>query len=71
LNLNNINTMQVTITIPHNIINRCLANGWSEDETRVLFVKYLDAITNDDYNQFEINFETWLEDLDEEELGLE
>ena len=61
--------MQVLVTIPKNIINKCLQNGWEEQEIKVLFSEYLSQVTQDDYNQFEFNFETWLEDLDEEELG--
>lgn len=60
--------MQVTITIPQNIINTCQECGWEEQEIAILFKAFLNRVVEHPYNQFEIDFEGWLEDQDEEEL---
>jgi hypothetical protein len=60
--------MQVTINIPEGIIRTCLECGWNEEQTKKVFVEYLGEITQHPYNQFEINFDEWINDEDNEEF---
>jgi hypothetical protein len=60
--------MEVAITIPQNIIDTCKECGWEEQEIAVLFKKYLVAIFEGPYGNFEQDFQIWLEDLNEEEM---
>ena len=59
--------MNVVVKIPQKSIDSCLQMGWDEDEIKDLFQQYLYELVNQGYDQFQINFETWLQDLDEEE----
>jgi len=61
--------MTIEIKIPQNIINKCTECGWGEQEIKVHFATYLSEVMNHPYGHFEQDFETWLEDLDEEELS--
>ena len=53
--------MKVEITIPQSIINTCKECGWDEQQTKPIFLAYLNEITVHPYNQFEIDFENWIE----------
>ena len=58
--------MTMEIKIPQNIINKCTECGWGEQEIKVHFATYLSEVMNHPYGHFEQDFETWLQDLDEE-----
>jgi hypothetical protein len=60
--------MQVTINIPEGIIQTCKECEWNEEQTKKVFVEYLREITQHPYNQFEINFDEWINDEDNEEF---
>ena len=60
--------MQVTINIPEGIIQTCKECGWNEEQTKKVFSEYLGEITQHPYNQFEINFDEWINDEDNEEF---
>lgn len=60
--------MIIKIEIPENIV-RCLEDcELSKTESINVITSYINNIMNDDYSQFQINFEQWLEDLDEQEF---
>ena len=61
--------MTIEIKIPQNIINKCTECGWGEQEIKVHFASYLSEVMNHPYGHFEQDFETWLQDLDEEEFN--
>ena len=52
--------MQITITIPQGIINTCKEYGWDENQTKTIFLAYLEEITNHPYNHFQIEFDNWI-----------
>jgi hypothetical protein len=56
--------MKVEITIPSSIVNTCVGCGWNEKQTEAVFLSYLNEITSHPYNQFEIDFENWIQDED-------
>lgn len=57
--------MQVTITIPQNIIDVLTQRGWDKQEVAVLFKTFVEQSSMG----LEIDFCEWVEDQDEEELG--
>ena len=61
--------MTIEIKIPQDIINKCTECGWGEQEIKVHFASYLSEVMNHPYNHFQQDFQTWLEDLDEEEVA--
>ena len=58
--------MTIEIKIPQNIINKCTECGWGEQEIKVHFATYLSEVMNHPYGHFEQDFQTWLQDLDED-----
>jgi hypothetical protein len=60
--------MQVTINIPEGIIRTCKECEWNEEQTKKVFLEYIQAITHHPYNQFEVDFDEWLNDEDNEEF---
>lgn len=60
--------MQVTINIPEGIIQTCKECGWNEEQTKKVFVEYLQEVTSHLYNQFEIDFDNWINDEDTQEF---
>jgi hypothetical protein len=60
--------MKVIIEIPQNIIKLCLDNDFEEKTIQVLFQTFLKKITQDSYNQFETEFDNWLQDIDDLEM---
>ena len=61
--------MTIEIKIPQDIINKCTECGWGEQEIKVHFASYLSEVMNHPYNHFQQDFQTWLQDLDEEEVN--
>ncbi len=61
--------MQVTITIPQNIIDQCAECGWNETQTKAVFQEFVSALMDNGYGQFETDFDIWLNDLDDSELA--
>jgi len=57
--------MQVTITIPQNIIDVLTERGWDREEVVVLFKTFVEQSSMG----LEIDFCEWVEDQDEEQLG--
>lgn len=57
--------MEVTITIPQNIIDVLTERGWDKGEVSVLFKTFVEQSSAG----LEIDFCEWVEDQDEEELG--
>jgi hypothetical protein len=60
--------MQVTVNIPEGIIRTCSKCGWNEKQTKEVFVEYLQEVTSHLYNQFEIDFDNWINDEDTQEF---
>jgi hypothetical protein len=60
--------MQVTINIPEGIIRTCSKCGWNKEQTKKVFVEYLQEVTSHLYNQFEIDFDNWINDEDTQEF---
>lgn len=52
--------MEVTIKIPQSIINTCKECKWDEQQTKAIFLAYLDDIMQHPYNQFKIDFDNWI-----------
>jgi hypothetical protein len=57
--------MQVTITIPQNIIDVLTERGWDKEEVAILFKTFVEQSSMG----LEIDFCEWVEDQDEEQLG--
>jgi hypothetical protein len=52
--------MVVEITIPQGIINICKECGWNENQTKAIFLAYVEEVTDHPYNHFEIEFDNWI-----------
>lgn len=57
--------MQVSITIPQNIIDVLTQRGWDKEEVAVLFKTFVENYSM----ELEIDFCEWVEDQDEEQLA--
>jgi hypothetical protein len=60
--------MQITIKIPERIIQLCKECGWDEEQTKKVFIEYLGDIFENPYNHFEIDFDNWVNDEDNQEF---
>jgi hypothetical protein len=61
--------MTIKIDIPENIVTTLNECGYSKPQTANIFKTYLTEVMSDMYGQFEINFDAWLEEQEEEELN--
>ncbi len=60
--------MKVIIEIPQNIVKLGLDNNFEEKTIQALFQAFFEEITQDSYNQFETDFDNWLQDIEDEEI---
>lgn len=60
--------MTIQVKVPQNLIDACIKKGWSSFETQNNFKRYISEVMNDNQGDFEQDFSTWLEDLNEEDM---
>ena len=60
--------MTIQVKVPQNLIDACTKKGWSSFETQNNFKRYISEVMNDNQGDFEQDFSTWLEDLNEEDM---
>jgi hypothetical protein len=61
--------MTIKIDIPENILTTLGMCGYSKPQCANIFKTYLTEVMSDMHGEFEINFDTWLEEQEEEELN--
>ena len=59
--------MQIQINIPQSIIDTCKECELSENQTKELFCRYIREVMNDPYNQFQNDFDNWINSDDGED----
>ena len=61
--------MQVTINIPQPIIDQCRECEYTDEQIIKLVTHVVENVfLSNDYNRFTIDFDAWLNDVDEDEL---
>jgi hypothetical protein len=61
--------MTIKIDIPDNIVTILTGDcGYSKPQCANIFKTYLTEVMADRYGQFEIDFDSWLQDQEEDEL---
>ena len=60
--------MVIQVRIPQSIINTCKECELNENQTKELFSRYLREIMNDCYNQFQNDFDNWINSDDGEDV---
>jgi hypothetical protein len=61
--------IKVEVDIPEKIVQTCLECGFNEEQTKKVYLHYLGVIVKHPYNQFEIDFENWLnEDCEDDDV---
>lgn len=61
--------MDIKISIPENIVSQLKECGYSKTQSANIFKTFLIEMMSDMYGQFEMDFDTWLQDQEEEELN--
>jgi len=62
--------MTIKVEVPDNIVNVLRGDhGYSKPQCENIFKTYLIEVMSDLYGQFEINFNTWLEEQEEDKLN--
>ena len=59
--------MQILINIPQSIIDTCKECELNENQTKELFSRYMREVMNDPYNQFQNDFDNWINSDDGED----
>lgn len=56
--------MEITLNIPQQIIALCEQSDFNEHQTKTIFKNFLAEIINDQYGQFAIDFDNYLQEVD-------